>query len=122
MCQIEYPFACLQSDLFMANNLLQTSDAYFAESDRFVPERWLRTDADADLKCRNPFVYLPFGFGPRMCVGKRFAEMEIQILAARYVKAHTRIQLYRCTNVKRLIFRMLTDFCASTEWNGITAR
>ena len=31
----------------------------------------------------NPFVSLPFGFGPRMCIGKRISWMEISsVLAA----------------------------------------
>lgn len=70
----------------MANILLHHSEKFFTNSDRYIPERWLRNDKvyGAELKSRNPFIYLPFGFGPRMCIGKRYAEMEIQILTARY--------------------------------------
>lgn len=79
-------FTAFQTDLFMANNLLHMSAEHFASSERFVPERWLRNDAQfgAEFKSRNPFVYLPLGFGPRMCIGKRFAEMELQILTTRW--------------------------------------
>lgn len=74
-----------QTDMIMANNLLHMSDEHFTNSERFLPERWLRNDGQfgAEFKSRHPFVYLPLGFGARMCIGKRFAEMELQILTAR---------------------------------------
>jgi DevC protein len=52
---------------------------YFEQPERFNPGRW----AD-DLEKRLPRgVYFPFGDGPRVCIGKSFAQMEaVLILAA----------------------------------------
>ena len=42
----------------------------------FKPERWVnRKDID-------PFSFTPFGIGPRMCVGRRIAEAEMQLITA----------------------------------------
>ncbi|KAH8348310.1 hypothetical protein KR084_006385 [Drosophila pseudotakahashii] len=71
---------------------LSNSDKYFARSADFIPERWLKSDLDADVQAcpearsRNPFVYLPFGFGPRTCIGKRIAELEIETLLVRLLR------------------------------------
>ncbi|KAH8243067.1 hypothetical protein KR032_004291 [Drosophila birchii] len=70
-----------------------TNDEYFPQASEFLPERWLRTPKNAQSKCpanelksKNPFVFLPFGFGPRMCVGKRIVEMELELGIARIIR------------------------------------
>lgn len=40
----------------------------FSNPESFRPERWLRTDTASEPI--NPFAWLPFGFGPRMCIGQ----------------------------------------------------
>ncbi len=50
----------------------------FADPDRFEPERWRD-----DLQRRLPrFAYFPFGGGPRVCIGNRFAMMEAKLALA----------------------------------------
>ena len=44
----------------------------------FDPERF----APAAVAARPKFAYLPFGGGPRMCIGNAFAMMEAQIIVA----------------------------------------
>ena len=54
---------------------------YFQKADQFLPERWER---GTELNRKNPqFVYFPFGFGRRKCIGNRIAEIEIKILMVR---------------------------------------
>lgn len=75
----------------MSNMLLHYDEQHFKQPDEFMPERWLKENipsACPAAKASNPFVYLPFGFGPRSCVGKRFAEMEIYVLIARVLKQY----------------------------------
>ena len=49
---------------------------YFEEPDSFIPERWLKKES----KRTHPFLLLPFGHGPRSCIGRRLAEQNIHTL------------------------------------------
>ena len=49
---------------------------YFPEPEKFDPERF----SDENKDKINPYVYVPFGLGPRKCIGNRFALMETKIL------------------------------------------
>ncbi|KAL5285731.1 hypothetical protein ACFFRR_007420 [Megaselia abdita] len=64
------------------------SEDFFPQAHDYLPERWLksRDDACPHMKANNPFVYLPFGFGPRTCIGKRIAEMEIECLIIKLLR------------------------------------
>jgi cytochrome P450 len=46
---------------------------YWSEPDKFMPDRW----NDPTL---NKEAYMPFGTGPRMCIGEHFALMEMQLI------------------------------------------
>lgn len=51
---------------------LHRDPEHFPEPDRFDPERF----SDDRKGSIQPFTYLPFGSGPRNCIGSRFALME----------------------------------------------
>lgn len=49
------------------------------DPDRFAPEN----------KAKHiPFSYLPFGGGPRLCIGNNFALMEMQFVLAMMIKRY----------------------------------
>ena len=48
------------------------------EPDRFDPARF---EPEA-VKARERFAYLPFGAGPRICIGQSFAQMEATVVLA----------------------------------------
>lgn len=48
---------------------------YFNEPDKFLPERFI-----GDKIAINSPAYVPFGNGPRMCIGNRFALLETKVL------------------------------------------
>ncbi|XP_067212815.1 cytochrome P450 9e2-like [Linepithema humile] len=50
---------------------------YFEEPEKFDPERFLGERKNDSL---HSGAYLPFGLGPRMCIGNRFALLETKIL------------------------------------------
>ena len=59
---------------------MSNSEAWVENPDQFIPERWSRRQSCDQSVVTNqihPFVSLPFGFGPRMCIGRRLASMEV---------------------------------------------
>ncbi|XP_031563666.1 sterol 26-hydroxylase, mitochondrial-like [Actinia tenebrosa] len=50
----------------------------------YKPERWLR--GDKSHPDYHPFSSLPFGYGVRMCLGRRVAEMEMYLLFSRIMQ------------------------------------
>ncbi|WP_437872441.1 cytochrome P450 [Sorangium sp. So ce363] len=59
--------------------VLHRHPVYWERPDDFLPERW----ADAEAEKRRPrFAYIPFGGGPRQCIGNGFALMEAVLVLA----------------------------------------
>ncbi|XP_046996455.1 probable cytochrome P450 301a1, mitochondrial [Schistocerca americana] len=81
-------------DLMMGHARLSLSEQYFPQADQFRPERWLKgPDGRSEAQDAHPFASMPFGFGPRMCIGRRFAELEVYTLVARIIRRF-RVELH----------------------------
>lgn len=52
---------------------LQRDPNYFSEPSKFKPERFIE-----DPNLVHSGAYVPFGLGPRMCIGNRFAMLEVK--------------------------------------------
>ncbi|XP_032682974.1 cytochrome P450 9e2-like [Odontomachus brunneus] len=57
---------------------LHCDPKYFPNPNKFDPERFSDENKDNIV----PYTYMPFGHGPRKCIGNRFALMETKLLIA----------------------------------------
>ena len=63
---------------------LHRDEEFWSEPDSFIPERFLPENKDSI----NQFAYLPFGSGPRNCIGMRFAMMEIKTILVKMLQRY----------------------------------
>ncbi|KAK0175603.1 hypothetical protein PV327_009343 [Microctonus hyperodae] len=71
------PFELQPGDIIMISvYALQTDAKYYPDPDKFIPERFI----EDPRKNLNSSIYMPFGNGPRMCIGYRFALIETKVL------------------------------------------
>lgn len=76
----------LQTEVVMSNLVLSMDDKYVPRAKEFLPERWLRsTEGELSYKNMHKFVVLPFGVGPRSCIGKRLAKLELETAIAKVI-------------------------------------
>ncbi|EAA12388.2 AGAP008022-PA [Anopheles gambiae str. PEST] len=79
------------TEVVMGTLALQRDATYFPQPDAFLPERWLPEGQGMGIpsgKEAHPFIFLPFGFGARSCIGKRLSMMEMEIVIARLVRRY----------------------------------
>jgi cytochrome P450 len=57
---------------------------YWDEPDKFCPHRFDKSQTQSGE--RPPFTYVPFGGGPRNCIGAAFAQVESKVVLARILQ------------------------------------
>lgn len=62
--------------------VLQRDSTFWPEPEEFHPERFSKENKDSI----NPYIYLPFGTGPRNCIGMRFALMNMKLAVVRVLQ------------------------------------
>eukprot|EP00794_Sanderia_malayensis_P010280 gene10280-11337_t len=80
ICGYEVPAG---TQINIMNHAMARREDLFEKADSFIPHRWLRDDNGLNL---DPYGSLPFGFGVRMCLGRRLAELEMQILLVKILQ------------------------------------
>ncbi|XP_070496647.1 cytochrome P450 CYP12A2-like [Chironomus tepperi] len=58
----------------------------FPQSSEYLPERWTREQKCTHLNQSTKFHFLPFGHGVRSCVGRRFANLEMEVFLINFLR------------------------------------
>ncbi|XP_015782475.1 cytochrome P450 302a1, mitochondrial-like [Tetranychus urticae] len=71
--------------IIVQNQVACMQESNFPRPNEFIPERWLTLERGNWPKA-SPFAMLPFGYGARMCIGRRLSELELYILIAKILR------------------------------------
>lgn len=77
-CEIGGYFVPAGTTLLMLPWVIHRDPRFYDDPEAFRPERWA-TERAANLP---RFAYVPFGGGPRICIGNQFAMMEAMLILA----------------------------------------
>ncbi|XP_048753533.1 probable cytochrome P450 49a1 [Ostrea edulis] len=72
------------TNIVFCSGITCQNSKYFEEPEQFIPERWIRDDEK--YSPTHAFAHIPFGHGPRKCIGQRFAETEICICTSKLLR------------------------------------
>lgn len=72
-------YLTFQVQVVFQHYAISNSSRYFSDPEQFLPERWLKGSESK----HHPFASLPFGYGKRMCLGRRFADLELQTVVSK---------------------------------------
>lgn len=82
---------------------LQRHANFWDEPDQFRPERF---EPGQEENAPNSAAHIPFGVGPRVCVGRHFAMMELMIVVATLLQRYQIIADLQYTNPMRVEMTM----------------
>jgi len=72
------------STVLRVGSISSNDPANFPNPEQFLPERWLR--GCPQHHTADAFANIPFGHGPRACIGQRFAKLELYLLMVKIVQ------------------------------------
>ena len=71
-------------DIFCFTYGMHRNPEYWENPDSFDPDRF----SEENKKKHVPHAYMPFGAGPRLCIGNNFAMMEMQLILSMFSKRY----------------------------------
>ncbi|OPL20960.1 cytochrome 3a11 p450, partial [Mytilus galloprovincialis] len=81
------------AEIMIPIHAIHRDPEFWGEPDKFDPERF----TPENKAKRHPYCYLPFGHGPRSCIGMRLAQVEAKY-ALVYILQHYRFKT--CTETE----------------------
>ncbi|XP_017274472.1 thromboxane-A synthase [Kryptolebias marmoratus] len=112
-CVVNGHFLPKGANLEVPAGFLHHDPEYWPEPEKFIPERF----TPEEKANRHPFVYMPFGAGPRNCVGMRLAQLEIRMALAHFFH---RFSVTTCSETK--VPLELKSFGTLGPKNGVTVK
>jgi len=104
-----------RATIYMSPWVLHRDPRWFVEPEKFLPERWL----DGLAARLHRFAYMPFGGGPRVCIGDRFAMMEAVLILATISR---RYRLERTSDAEIVPFPSITLRPEGGVWMRLSQR
>lgn len=92
----------LQVQVVFPTLVTGSMEEYVTNANQFFPKRWMKDCPE--LHKIHPFASLPYGYGARMCLGRRFADLEIQVLLSKVLILFLSIKTQISKYVTRLLF------------------
>ncbi len=71
------------SILYVSPYLIHRHPKIWANPNAFIPSRWT-----PELREKSKISFFPFGMGPRTCVGKHFALLEVKLIVIRFLQKY----------------------------------
>lgn len=70
--------------IYIPTYALHRDEKYFPNPSKYDPERFNEENKDSI----PPYAYIPFGMGPRNCLGERFGILQVKLGLIHFLKGH----------------------------------
>lgn len=79
--------------IYYVSEIMHRNPLYFDRPEEFLPERFEKVSNGCREDNQHPSAYIPFHYGPRMCMGKEMAYEEARIFLATLFQRGLRFRL-----------------------------
>ena len=97
---------------------VQRDEKYYPNPDVFDPERF----NDENKSNIDPYTYVPFGLGPRNCIGSRFALVKSKIFFYHILSKFTLVPTSKTQKDEKLEYANVNPQLEKGFWVGLKVR